>query len=159
MYVRSRNGIASFSIWVHLEAFDWNQLGRGSLHHGNVHKTFDSLFERGIDPEPGQLPADQPGDWPSLKETQAYVATVRRRIDSLWDEAPAHVQQTAVEHRWMHAETLAYLLHNLPVEQKQRPDAPFVPSREQREGRSALHRDSRRARHPRQDARVRFWLG
>ena len=106
----------------HLEAFDWNQLGRQVLGQPHLHKTFDQLFERGIDPEPGQLPADQPSDWPQLAETQAYVQSVRDRVDRLWSEAPDDIQQTVIEHRWMHAETLAYLLHNLPHAQKRRPD-------------------------------------
>ncbi len=105
----------------HLEAFDWTQIGRLSLHQGHLHPTFDSLFERGIDPEPGQLPSDQPADWPSLDEVRAYVDLSRRRVDAAWDETPLNIRQTVIEHRWMHAETLAYLLHNLPHDQKRRP--------------------------------------
>lgn len=105
----------------HVDAFDWNQVARRGLSAPNADQTLDTLFERGIDPEPGQLPADQPGDWPSLDETQKYVARVRERIDSLWDEAPVELRQTAVEHRWMHAETLAYQMHNIGHERKRKP--------------------------------------
>jgi formylglycine-generating enzyme required for sulfatase activity len=105
----------------HLEAFDWNQVARLGLGEPHLNEKFDRLFERGIDPEPGQLPSDQPSDWPSLEETAAYVESVRERLDSLWPHASAEFRQTAVEHRWMHAETLAYLLHNLPHDQKTRP--------------------------------------
>src|ERR1700747_142011 len=52
----------------HLEAFDWNHLGRRCLDIPSFHPTFDQLFERGIDPEPGQLPSDLPKDWPSVAE-------------------------------------------------------------------------------------------
>lgn len=107
----------------HLEAFDWNQVARSGLGEPHLHEEFDRLFERGIDPEPGQLPADQPSDWPSIEETSAYVASVRERLDAIWHKASPDFQQTAVEHRWMHAETLAYLLHNLPHEQKTRPES------------------------------------
>ena len=55
---------------------------------------------------------------------------MRAHIDALWDQAPPHIQQTAIEHRWMHAETLAYLLHNLPVEQKRRPASSLAGYRE-----------------------------
>ncbi len=105
----------------HLEAFDWNQVGRQGLSAPQIHPTFDRLFERGIDPEPGQLPSDTIADWPSLEETRSYVTSVRDRLDAVWNEAPPEIRQTALEHRWMHAETLAYLLHNLPHDRKRRP--------------------------------------
>lgn len=105
----------------HLEAFDWNQVARYGLSAPHLNKTLDNLFERGIDPEPGRLPEDQPEDWPSLEETRSYVARVRERLDALWDESSADIRQTAVEHRWMHAETLAYQLHNVPHELKHPP--------------------------------------
>ncbi len=111
----------------HLEAFDWNQIGRATLQQGHLHPTFDQLFERGIDPEPGQLPADQPADWPSLEETLRYVANVRERIDALWNRATESARYIAIEHRWMHAETLAYLLHNLPPDRKINPDRVLSP--------------------------------
>jgi iron(II)-dependent oxidoreductase len=39
----------------------------------------------------------------------------------LWNEAPLELRHTAIEHRWMHAETMAYQLHNLPHERKRGP--------------------------------------
>ncbi len=110
----------------HLEAFDWNQIGRLALGQPHLHKTFDRLFERGIDPEPGQLPSDEPADWPSLDETRSYIHKVRQRLDDVWNEVPAGIQQVAIEHRWMHAETLAYILHNFPHERKRRPSSELV---------------------------------
>ena len=105
----------------HLEAFDWNQVARYGLGEPHLHSAFDDLFARGIDPEPGQLPEDEPSDWPSLAETKSYVDLVRKRVDRIWDQASSELQQTAIEHRWMHAETLAYQLHNLPHERKSEP--------------------------------------
>src|SRR5664279_3096135 len=52
----------------HLEAFDWNLIGRYALDIRSFHPEFDRLFAFGIDPPPGQLPNDQPSDWPSLAE-------------------------------------------------------------------------------------------
>src|SRR5579871_3891866 len=52
----------------HLEAFDWNLIGRYALDRHSFHADFDKLFAFGIDPPPGQLPADVPSDWPSLEE-------------------------------------------------------------------------------------------
>lgn len=102
----------------HLEAFDWNQVGRASLGLPAVDDRFDDLFAFGIDPPPGQLPSDRPEDWPSLDETMDYVRQVRRRIDQVWDQAPEDAVHIALEHRLMHAETFSYILHNLSCERR-----------------------------------------
>jgi len=102
----------------HLEAFDWNQIARNALGVPSFHPTFDKLFEFGIDPPVGQAAADQPSDWPSTAEVLAYNRRVRDRIDELLEETPAQIVHVALEHRLMHAETLAYLFHNLPYDQK-----------------------------------------
>jgi iron(II)-dependent oxidoreductase len=101
----------------HLEAFDWNLVGR---HRGlpPVHASLDGLFAFGIDPPPGQLPADRPEDWPTLDETRAYVRAARKRLDELAADVPDELLHMAVEHRLMHAETFSYILHNLPREQR-----------------------------------------
>ena len=88
---------------------------------------FDTLFEFGIDPPVGQAATDQPSDWPGIDEIQAYNRRVRARIDELLDRAPEQIVQVALEHRLMHAETLAYLLHNLPYDQKASSAAPNSP--------------------------------
>ena len=105
----------------HLDAFDWNQLGRGVLGLRSFQPSFDRLFEAGIDPPPGQAPADTPSDWPGLDEVLAYVARTREALDEVWDELPAERVLTALEHRWMHAETLCYLLHELDPALKRAP--------------------------------------
>ena len=112
----------------HLEAFDWNLICRKTLGVGSLSPQFDTLFEFGIDPPLGQAAADQPSDWPSVEEIQAYNRRVRARIDELLDQAPEQIVHVALEHRLMHAETLAYLLHNLPYDQKASAAAPwFIP--------------------------------
>jgi formylglycine-generating enzyme required for sulfatase activity len=112
----------------HLEAFDWNLICRRTLDVGSFSPQFDALFEFGIDPPVGQAPADQPSDWPGVEEVRAYKRRVRSRIDELLDQAPEQIVQVALEHRLMHAETLAYLLHNLPYDQKTPIGAPLVHS-------------------------------
>jgi len=42
-------------------------------------------------------------------------------LDSSLSEVPGEMLHTAIEHRLMHAETFAYLLHNLPFERKRPP--------------------------------------
>ena len=102
----------------HVEAFDWNLLSKHALDKPSFHPSFDKLFAFGIDPEPGKAPADTPADWPRETEVRDYAARVRRELDASLDHAPEQLLHVAVEHRLMHAETLAYLFHNLPYEKK-----------------------------------------
>jgi gamma-glutamyl hercynylcysteine S-oxide synthase len=102
----------------HLEAFDWNLICRQSLGIPSFHPQFDKLFEFGIDPPVGQAAADQPADWPSVEEVLAYNRRIRGIIDDSLGQAPEQLVHVALEHRLMHAETFAYLLHNVPYDQK-----------------------------------------
>src|ERR1700736_1913345 len=102
----------------HLEAFDWNQICREPLGIPSFHPEFDQLFEFGIDPPVGQTPQDQPSDWPSEQEVRADNRRIRAIVDEVLEQAPEQIIHVALEHRLMHAETLAYLLHNLPYDQK-----------------------------------------
>jgi formylglycine-generating enzyme required for sulfatase activity len=112
----------------HLEAFDWNLICRKTLDVDSPSPHFDKLFEFGIDPPVGQAAEDQPSDWPGVDEIQAYNRRVRAIIDDLLDRVPEQIIHVALEHRLMHAETLAYLLHNLPYEQKIAGPAPALGS-------------------------------
>ncbi len=105
----------------HLEAFDWNQICRAGLGMSSFHPTFDKLFEFGIDPEPGSAAQDQPADWPSTPEVQEYNRKVRAKVDAALAAASPQITNVALEHRLMHAETLAYLMHALPYESKTPP--------------------------------------
>jgi gamma-glutamyl hercynylcysteine S-oxide synthase len=99
----------------HLEAFDWNLIGH-SLGRPPVDATLDRLFAFGIDPPPGQLPQDQPSDWPSADQVERYCGKVRAALDEI--DIPRQLLDVAVEHRLMHAETFAYILHQLPYDRK-----------------------------------------
>jgi formylglycine-generating enzyme required for sulfatase activity len=102
----------------HVEAFDWNLIAGHSTKLASFHPDFDRLFAFGIDPPLGQLPNDQPGDWPRVPEIVEYQRRTREAIDSVVDELPEQLLHVAVEHRLMHAETLAYILHSLAYEKK-----------------------------------------
>lgn len=102
----------------HLEAFDWNQICRQALDIPSFHPEFDHLFEFGIDPPVGKAPQDQPSDWPTEHEIQAYNRRSRAIVDQVLEQAPDQIAHVALEHRLMHAETLAYLFHNLPYVEK-----------------------------------------
>ena len=112
----------------HLEAFDWNLLAERAFGLRPFQRTFDQLFSFGIDPVGSGLPTDKPSDWPQRDEITSYVAAVREKLNEAINEAlskpdKGHPQlrtmlEVAVEHRLMHAETLAYMLHRLPSEKK-----------------------------------------
>jgi formylglycine-generating enzyme required for sulfatase activity len=112
----------------HLEAFDRN-LVREAAHLSDIDPALDRLFAFGIDPEPGCLPSDQPSDWPELPEVEEYRDRVRAEIEECWMSLPEQLRHVALEHRLMHAETLAYLIHNLRPDQLEAPrEAESIPS-------------------------------
>ena len=102
----------------HADAFDWNLIARYALDVPAFHKEFDRLFAFGIDPPPGELPSDQPGDWPALAEVERYQRRTREILDDLLENVPEQLVHVAVEHRLMHAETFAYILHQLEYGKK-----------------------------------------
>jgi gamma-glutamyl hercynylcysteine S-oxide synthase len=114
----------------HLEAFDWNLLHENVFGLKSFHPEFDRLFAFGIDPVGGGLPSDQPSDWPSLNLVRGYVQKIRAALDEKLVELGESNHSTsdgfsldtllnvAIEHRLMHVETLAYMLHQLPLKDK-----------------------------------------
>jgi len=130
----------------HLEAFDWNLLRERLLGLKPFHSEFDRLFAFGIDPVGRGFPSDKPSDWPSLEQVHEYVGRVRQTLDQALQrlsgdsagssEFPVSLLlNVAIEHRLMHAETLTYMLHQLPLDRKMRragrpePIAPSVTPR------------------------------
>ncbi len=117
----------------HLEAFDWNLLSHRVLGLKSFHSEFDRLFAFGIDPVGGGLPDDQPSEWPSIAAVREYVREIRTILDDKLSDTLAQrpeawtdgyaldtLLDVALEHRLMHAETLAYMLHQLPLDRKVR---------------------------------------
>jgi iron(II)-dependent oxidoreductase len=112
----------------HVEAFDWNLLGQRAFGLPRFNASFDQLFAFGIDPVDGGLPGDQPADWPARAEISKYNQRIRAELDAAIDAALEHPRaghpqlltmlDTAIEHRLMHAETLAYMFHRLPLQMK-----------------------------------------
>ncbi|MGA9981256.1 MAG: SUMF1/EgtB/PvdO family nonheme iron enzyme [Candidatus Sulfotelmatobacter sp.] len=126
----------------HLEAFDWNLLAERVFGLKSAQPELDRLFAFGIDPVNGGLPADVPSDWPALDHIRRYVSRSRMALDEkLTAEALAYdspacdgfplrtLLHVAIEHRLMHLETLAYMLHQLPLDQKNpQADPPAPPA-------------------------------
>jgi gamma-glutamyl hercynylcysteine S-oxide synthase len=124
----------------HLEAFDWNLLSSRGLDLKSFYPEFDRLFAFGIDPVDGGLPSDRPQDWPAINEVRRYNERVRRELDRAveklgpserildGDTSLVTLLNVAIEHRMMHAETFAYMLHQLPMNRKVVPQSSKVPS-------------------------------
>lgn len=106
----------------HLEAFDWNLLAP-ALEQQAFRPEWDKLFAFGIDPVDGALPSDPPEAWPAVEEIGAYNRQVRQTLgEGLARQGGEDIAQrleVAIEHRWMHVETLSYLFHNLDYADKQ----------------------------------------
>src|ERR1700687_4375089 len=115
----------------HLEAFDWNLLHENVLGLKSFHPELDRLFAFGIDPVGGGLPDDQPSDWPSFEAVRDYVSKIRAALDEKLTDGSLEsfsanrdgvpldtLLNVAIEHRLMHVETLAYMLHQLHLDRK-----------------------------------------
>jgi ergothioneine biosynthesis protein EgtB len=122
----------------HVEAFDWNLFHERVLGLKSFHPEFDRLFAFGIDPVGGGLPTDQPSDWPTMAAVEEYVGKIRMILDEKLSDALADPRpptrdgfplstllSVAIEHRLMHAETLAYMLHQLSLNHKVRRKEPL----------------------------------
>jgi ergothioneine biosynthesis protein EgtB len=111
----------------HLEAFDGNLL-RQAYGLASFNPDYDKLFAFGIDPVDGGLPNDPASAWPRQEAVLAYNQRIREAVDECLGGArpiregldEGTVVGMAIEHRLMHAETLAYLLHRLPYSLKRR---------------------------------------
>ena len=115
----------------HLEAFDWNLFAGRWLPLKPFNPAFDKLFAFGIDPVGGGLPDDRAEDWPLYAAVRRYVEQSRGELDAALEQAvekadarAVQLLHVAIEHRLMHLETLAYMLHQLPLSQKKAHPAP-----------------------------------
>jgi iron(II)-dependent oxidoreductase len=117
----------------HLPAFSFNTLVKRALGRPGIDAELETLFARGIDPEAASAARGNPEDlWPARDAVRAFALEVDRRVleclehddldrpgDPLLDRAAAVF--AILEHEAMHQETLLYMLHRLPPEQKRRP--------------------------------------
>jgi ergothioneine biosynthesis protein EgtB len=115
----------------HLPAFSVIALMRRGLGRPPVDERLEQLFARGIDPESEESAAPRSGAstvWPERSEVLAFGRRADDEILSAFREA-AFVEDrpamrhgeaiyTALEHEAMHQETLLYMWHRLPHEQK-----------------------------------------
>ena len=129
------------------------------------HRELDALFAFGIDPVNGNTPDEPPSAWPDIATIRAYNRDVRHTLDAslphaldaerfgeqFGDATPmATLIDAAIEHRLMHAETLAYMINQSSIARCVRGTMPVPVPRLQHRARahSGRHRDARRrARH------------
>jgi hypothetical protein len=118
----------------HLPAFSFNTLVKRALGRPSIDPGLEGLFARGIDP-PSPLRgfgATTGGEWPLRAVVQGFAEEADRQVlralasegldrpgHPLLDRAEAAF--AIVEHELMHQETLLYMWHQLPHEQKRRP--------------------------------------
>jgi len=116
----------------HLPAFSFNTLVKRALGGPAIDATLETLFARGIDPSEDQAGRSTAHQWPSRATVQQFAAEADRRVraalerndldrpgDPLLNRAEAAF--TILEHEAMHQETLLYMWHRLPLDQKRRP--------------------------------------
>ena len=115
----------------HLPAFSIISFLRRGLGHPPIDARLEKLFERGIDPDSTEAAVPRSGAgtmWPSRDEVLAFAERADDAIVHALEGAEfledrpamqrAQALYTALEHEAMHQETLLYMWHRLPYEQK-----------------------------------------
>jgi iron(II)-dependent oxidoreductase len=128
----------------HLPGFSFNTLVKKGLGRPSIDPRLEALFARGIDPheshtqpemsDPQSVVRNPQSGWPSRDAVRAFAAeadqhvidaleraTLEKPGDPLLDRAEAVF--SILEHEAMHQETLLYMWHRLPFDQKRRPAA------------------------------------
>src|SRR5262245_42990234 len=121
----------------HLPGFSFNTLVKKALGGASIDARLEELFARGIDPAEsagGQAPGQIAREWPSRRDVSAFVDEADRRVidavpnadvDRAAQPLPdrADAVYAILEHDAMHQETLLYMFHRLPYDQKIAPAA------------------------------------
>lgn len=130
--IRLRNPIVFYE--GHLPAFNVNTLLKKGLGREGLDPVLERIFERGIDPEEEAEAAARGGvsDWPPREEVLRFADAADQAIREALAGAPLELEErpalrrseavfAMMEHELMHQETLLYMLHRLPHDQKRRP--------------------------------------
>jgi iron(II)-dependent oxidoreductase len=116
----------------HLPAFSVNTLIKRGLKERGVDDDYETLFERGIDPEDEAAVGNGGSRWPPRERILRYAEQADRlvlgalaREDVVREDDPTLrgglAAYTILEHEPMHQETLRYMWHRLPYDKKVRP--------------------------------------
>jgi ergothioneine biosynthesis protein EgtB len=115
----------------HLPAFSFNTLVKRALGRPSIDLSLETLFARGIDPHESNGTVVIPS-WPDRAAVRAFAAEADRQVlDALANadlDRPGHplldraeAVFSILEHEVMHQETLLYMWHRLPFEDKRAP--------------------------------------
>jgi iron(II)-dependent oxidoreductase len=110
----------------HLPAFSVIAFLRRGLGLPPVDARLETLFERGIDPDTEASAVPRSGAstiWPSRDEVRAFARACDEAVIAAMSSLPPgpvalEGLYTALEHEAMHQETLLYMWHRLPYDQK-----------------------------------------
>jgi iron(II)-dependent oxidoreductase len=118
----------------HLPAFSVIAFLRRGLGAPPVNPEFEALFARGIDPDSEAAAVPRSGAstvWPAREDLLAFgnavdAAVIDALLSARFDDARPAMRRgegafTALEHEAMHQETLLYMWHRLPHDQKRKP--------------------------------------
>ena len=117
----------------HLPAFSFNTLAKKALGRPSIDERLERLFARGIDPDTASAAhADARDAWPARDTVRAFADEADRQVLAILErddlDRPGHplldrgeAVFTILEHEAMHQETLLYMWHRLPFEQKHAP--------------------------------------
>lgn len=126
----------------HIPAFSFNTLVKGALGRPSVDARLETLFARGIDPhelaDDTHARGNEADLWPTRAEVRAFADEADRQVREaiLYGDIdqPGHplldgaeAVYTIIEHEATHLETLMYMWHRLPLDQKRRP-AGYAPT-------------------------------
>jgi iron(II)-dependent oxidoreductase len=134
----------------HLPAFSVIAFLRRGLGLPPIDARLEQLFERGIDPETEASAVPRSGAstaWPSRDEVRAFARACDEAVIRAMSALPPggvalEGLYTALEHEAMHQETLLYMWHRLPYDQKREGGRSVIGGRSRPPSRSALRRDS-----------------
>jgi gamma-glutamyl hercynylcysteine S-oxide synthase len=122
----------------HLPAFSLNTLVKKALGRPGVDERLERLFARGIDPEDeASARRSQRAEWPTRDEVRRFAdacdALVLDALAGAQLDQPGHpllhkaqAAYAILEHEAMHQETMLYMWHELPYEDKLRPSGENV---------------------------------
>lgn len=120
----------------HVPAFSHAHLVRNALGGPAIDEALERLFARGIDPHEATSGAKARGNeadiWPDRATVVAFRDEADRRVRAAIErvmsdpDGPLDVVHRILEHETMHHETLMYLWHALPFEDKRAPHG-YVP--------------------------------
>jgi ergothioneine biosynthesis protein EgtB len=118
----------------HIPAFSFNTLVKRALGRPSIDAKLETLFARGIDPHESAAhgSSSNAARWPSREAVRAFADEADRQVlDALENDEldqPGHplldraeAAFAIIEHEAMHQETLLYMWHRLPLEQKVAP--------------------------------------